>query len=60
MPAPKHVSDGKTVRCVRASVLLHPQLHQAAKIAAIEQGVSLSDMIAALVAKHLKWKKEKT
>ena len=47
------------MRCVRASVLLHPELHRAAKFAAIEQGVSLSDMIAALVVKETKWKEAK-
>jgi predicted HicB family RNase H-like nuclease len=60
MPAPKHVERGQTVRCVRASVLLHPALHRAAKHAATDKGISLSDMIAALVAKETKWKKETT
>ena len=58
MPAPKFVERGKTVRCVRASVLLHPALHRAAKLAAVKQGITLSDMIAELVAKRMKWQKE--
>jgi predicted HicB family RNase H-like nuclease len=41
---------------VRASVLLHPDLHKQAKLAAIEQGVSLSDLIAALVATNVNWR----
>ena len=41
---------------VKASVFLAPALHRAAKIAAIEQGISLSDYIRFLVATELKWK----
>lgn len=52
MPAAKYVRRGKTVRCVRASVLLHPSLHAAAKKKA--HG-SLSDYIAKLVAADLAW-----
>jgi predicted HicB family RNase H-like nuclease len=41
---------------VKASVFLPPELHRAAKIAAMDQGIPLSDYIRFLVATNLKWK----
>jgi hypothetical protein len=57
MPAAKYTtSDGATVRRVRATILLHPDLHLRAKRHAYRTGVGLSDWVAALVADTLKWK----
>ena len=55
MPAPKFVKRGKTVPCVRASVLLHPQLHALAKKKAERSRQSLSDYVASLVAIDNNW-----
>jgi hypothetical protein len=51
MPATKHV---------KASVFLSPDLHRAAKIAAMDKGKCLSEFIGDLVAAKLKPKQEKT
>jgi predicted HicB family RNase H-like nuclease len=53
MPATKWVPNEAPVK---ASVFLDPKLHRAAKIAAMDQGIPLSDYIRHLVATALKWK----
>jgi predicted HicB family RNase H-like nuclease len=44
---------------VKASFILLPALHRAAKIAAMDQGIPLSDYIRNLIATDLNWKELK-
>jgi hypothetical protein len=59
MPAPKFTVKGKTVRRVRASVSLHPDLHRAAAKRADQADLTLSDWIASLVGKACAWRRPK-
>ena len=62
MPAPAKYRDehGLTVKRVRATVLLHPDLHRRAKVAAAKARLPLSDWAAGLMAEKTNWKpKEK-
>lgn len=59
MPAPKFTVKGETVRRVRASVSLHPDLHRIATRHARNCRQTLSDYIASLVALAVGWRPKK-
>lgn len=52
---PKFRQDGKTVARRKISVLVHPDLAERIEDICKGTGVSLSDFIAAVLAKHLDW-----
>lgn len=56
MPAAKLTREGVTVRRPRANIPLHPELFKRAKAAAVNSGQPLSEWVAELMAKKLKWK----
>lgn len=54
MPPAKYTKSGQTVKLVRATILLHPDLHARAKRAA--NGHGLSEYVSSLVSRETGWK----
>ena len=59
MPAPKFKdAKGKTVTRIKASVFLHPELHEKLTEAAKVAAQTLSEYVSTLMSLHIGWKPE--